>query len=158
VGSAKESGSTEEKLAFFQAAFDLVLGEPLAGALNGYSWWTSEGHEAKFTALLVEGASEAVNLATAQDSLDLAWWIIDKARLIDPYSEQISRAAMATAAASGDMSSLKREWNECRRRVMELDPDGLPSAQTARLFSRLLGTSTNGDLSHASFAAIEEAL
>ena len=140
VRSAKASGSSDEKLALFQAAFDLVLGEPLAGALNGYSWWTSEGHEGKLMASLVDAASEAVDLATAQGSLDLAWWIIDKAGRIDPYSEQISRAAMATAAASGDMSSLKREWNECRRRVTELDPDGFPSPQTARLFNRLLRT------------------
>src|ERR1035438_9280829 len=59
------------------------------------------------------------------------------ARLIDPYSELLSRAAMSAAAASGDRTRLRREWDECRRRISELDPGATPSQETERLFDHL---------------------
>lgn len=158
LSTARKSSSPEEELILYRSAFGLIGGEPLANALSGYSWWRSEGHEGRLTASVVDATAEAVRLATLEGSLDLAWWFIDKARLVDPYSELISRAAMATAAASGDMSSLKREWNDCKRRALELDPEGVLSPQTQRFVAKLLGTATNGEVHHANLAAIEEAL
>ena len=147
--AAKSASSIDESIALYRAAFDLVRGEPLAGVLSGYSWWRSEGHEARLTATIVDAACRAVRLAIGEGLLDLASWILEKSRLVDPYSELLSRAAMATAAASGDRTRLRREWDECRRRVSELDPGSYPSQETERLFDHLSRESAN-DLIHSS--------
>ena len=147
--AAKSASSIDESIALYRAAFDLVRGEPLAGVLSGYSWWRSEGHEARLTTTIVDAACRAVRLAIGEGLLDLASWILEKSRLVDPYSELLSRAAMATAAASGDRSRLRREWDECRRRVSELDPGSYPSQETERLFDHLSRESAN-DLIHSS--------
>ncbi len=134
---AKAAESPDESLALYRAAFALSEGEPFAGSLAGYAWWRSEGHEARFNALSVEAAGRAVRLAIEQGLLDLASWILDQARLVESFSEVLSRAAMAIAAASGDQAWLRREWDDCRRRVRELDPNGSLSVETENLFRRL---------------------
>jgi DNA-binding SARP family transcriptional activator len=155
---AKNADSVDESIALYRAAFDLVQGEPLAGVLSGYSWWSSEGHEARLTATIVDAACRAVRLAIGEGLLDLASWVLDKARLVDPYSELLSRAAMATAAASGDRTRLRREWDECQRRISELDPGSLPSPETKRLFDHLSrGTPMAPHGRQASLAAIDDA-
>jgi len=156
--AAKSASSVDESIALYRAAFDLIRGEPFAGVLTGYSWWRSEGHEARLTATIVDAACRAVRLAIDKELLDLATWILEKSRLVDPYSELLSRAAMATAAASGDRSRLRREWDECRRRVSELDPGCHPSQETERLFDHLSRrTPTTAFSRQASLAAIDEA-
>ncbi|MGH9045002.1 MAG: hypothetical protein ACRDVP_09275, partial [Acidimicrobiales bacterium] len=129
--------SVTSALARYRAAFELIDGEPLAGVLSGYGWWSSEGHQARVNSMIVDGACNAVNGAIREGMVDLAWWILDKARLVEHYSELLSRAAMVTAAAAGDRMRLQREWDECRRRVIELDPNGTPSPATQRLFDYL---------------------
>lgn len=158
VIAAKSADSPDESIALYRAAFDLVKGEPLAGALSGYSWWRSEGHEARLTATIVDAACRAVRLAIDEGLLDLATWILERARLVDPYSELLSRAAMAAAAASGDRTRLLREWDECRRRANELDPGGLPSQEAELLFDHLNRRREPMSFGfHASFAAIDDA-
>jgi DNA-binding SARP family transcriptional activator len=154
---AKSAESLDESIALYRGAFELVLGEPMAGTLAGYSWWRSEGHEARLTTNVVDAASRAVHLAIEHRLLDMSTWVLDKARLIDPYSEILSRAAMATAAVSGDRARLLREWDECCRRISELDPGGRPSQETERLFVQLSRRGPNSVKYQASFAAIEEA-
>ena len=129
----------------------------MAGALTGYAWWRSEGHEARLTASIVDAACRAVHLAVGAGYLDLAWWFLDRSRLVDQYSELLSRAAMATAAAGGDLTRLRREWDECRRRISELDPESFPSRETELLFEQLSRRSSGTNGHHASFAAIDEA-
>jgi len=157
LASAKNRGTADEAIALYRSAFDLIKGEPLAGVLSGYAWWRSEGHEARLTASIVDAACRAVHLAVGEGYLDLAWWILDRSRLVDPYSELLSRAAMATAAAGGDLTRLRREWDECRRRISELDTDSFPSRETERLFEQLSRRSSGPNGRHASFAAIDEA-
>src|SRR6202034_1112040 len=158
VVAAKTANSPHESIALYRAAFELVKGEPLAGALSGYSWWRSEGHEARLTATIVDAACRAVRLAIDEGLLDLATWIIEKSRLVDPYSELLSRAALAAAAASGDRTRLLREWDECRRRANELDPGGLPSQEAELLFDLLNRKRAPISFDHqASFAAIDDA-
>ena len=158
VTAARNAASVDESIALYRGAFDLVKGEPLAGALAGYSWWSSEGHEARLNAMIVDAACRAVHLAIGEALLDLAAWVLDKARLVDPYSELLSRAAMATAAASGDTTRLRREWDECRRRISEFDPGGHPSQETERLFDHLSGRANTTSYRHqASLAAMDEA-
>jgi DNA-binding SARP family transcriptional activator/LysM repeat protein len=132
--------STEDPdlaMAHLRAALELVEGEPLANALSGYTWWESEGHGGRIAAVLVDAACNLAALAVQSEQFELAQWGLERARLVDPYSESLSRAAMQVAAAGGDADRLRREWRECQRRVDELDPGSSPSPRTERLYGEL---------------------
>ncbi len=124
-------------IALLRASLELVEGEPLANALSGYTWWESEGHGARVLAVAVNAACRLAALAVNAELFDLADWGLRQARLVDPYSESLSRAAMQVAAAQGDAEGLRREWRECQRRIDELDPGGTPSSRTERLYGEL---------------------
>ena len=76
-------------------------------------------------------------LASDAGLFDLARWGLEQARIVEPYSEALSRSAMQLAAAAGDADRLRQEWRECQRRVDELDPGGSPSARTESLYGEL---------------------
>ena len=124
-------------IAYFRAALDLVEGEPLANALSGYSWWEAEGHGGRIAAVLVDAACTLAALASDAGRFDLARWGLERARLVEPYSEALSRAAMELAAAEGDADRLRLEWRECQRRVDALDPGSSPSPRTESLYGEL---------------------
>ena len=134
-GSATEDPDTA--MGLLRSALNLVEGEPMANVLSGYAWWEAEGHGARIAAVLVNAASDLAALAVEAELFDLAQWGLGQARLVDPYSEAISRAAMQVAAAAGDADRLRREWGECQRRMDELDPGSAPSARTERLYGEL---------------------
>ncbi len=135
AGSSTEDPDTA--MGLLRTALDLVEGEPMANVLSGYTWWDAEGHGARVAAVLVNAAGDLAALAIGAELFELAHWGLAKARLVDPYSEAISRAAMQVAAAAGDADRLRREWGECRRRMDELDPGSAPSARTERLYGEL---------------------
>ena len=108
-------------MGLLRSALNLVEGEPMANTLAGYAWWEDEGHSARIAAVLVNAASDLAALAVEAELFELAQWGLEKARLLEPYSEAISRAAMQVAAAAGDGDRLRREWAECQRRMDELD-------------------------------------
>jgi hypothetical protein len=139
VADADDADADDEEaaIAMLRAALDLVEGEPLGGTLTGYGWWSAEGHERRIAATLVDGACRLARLAADHGYLDLARWGLERARLVEPYSELLSRAAMLVAAQAGDAERLRREWLDCQRRVDELDPGGLPSEATERLYADL---------------------
>ena len=122
-------------------------------------WWQAEGHEQRVAGdaggrRLPAGPAGHRRPAT----VDLATWAVAQARLVEPYSEALSRAAMQVAADVGDPDRLRREWQECQRRVDELDPGSRshrrrPSGSTCRAAP---GTRRRLD-GQASLAAIEEA-
>jgi hypothetical protein len=124
-------------MALLRAALALVEGEPMANALSGYTWWDAEGHGARIAAVLVNAANDLAALAVQAELFDLAQWGLGQARLVDPYSEALSRTAMQVAAAAGDADRLRREWRECQRRIDELDPGSSPSPRTERLYCEL---------------------
>ncbi|HVT42645.1 MAG TPA: bacterial transcriptional activator domain-containing protein, partial [Acidimicrobiales bacterium] len=124
-------------IAHFRAALELVEGEPLANALSGYTWWEAEGHGARISAVLVDAACTMATLAGELQMFDLARWGLERARLVAPYSEALSRAAMQLAAAEGDTDRLRHEWDECQRLVDELDPGSGPSPRTEELYGEL---------------------
>jgi DNA-binding SARP family transcriptional activator len=124
-------------IAFFRAALELVEGEPLANALSGYAWWEAEGHGGRVASVLVDSACVMASLASDSGHFDLARWGLEKARLVDPYSEALSRAAMQVAGAEGDVDRLRLEWRDCQRRIDALDPGGSPSARTESLYGEL---------------------
>ena len=135
LGSATED--PEAAMALLRRALDLVEGEPMANALSGYAWWEAEGHGARIAAVLVNAATDLAALAADAGRFDLAQWGLGQARLVDPYSEAISRAAMQVAASAGDADRLRREWRDCQRRMDELDPGSIPSRRTERLYGEL---------------------
>ncbi|HEY3842117.1 MAG TPA: LysM peptidoglycan-binding domain-containing protein [Acidimicrobiales bacterium] len=127
----------ETAIALLRESLALVEGEPLANTLSGYTWWESEGHSARIAAVLINAACNLAALAIDAELFDLARWGLGQARLVDPYSEAISRAAMQVAAAAGDADHLRREWRECQRRMDDLDPGSSPSPRTERLYGEL---------------------
>jgi DNA-binding SARP family transcriptional activator len=135
TGSATED--PHEAMALLRAALSLVEGEPLANVLSGYGWWEAEGHGARIAAVLVHAAGNLAALAVDAGDFELAQWGLGQARLVDPYSEALSRVAMQVAAAAGDADRLRREWRECQRRIDELDPGSSPSVRTERLYGEL---------------------
>ena len=135
AGRATEDPDTA--MGLLRSALNLVEGEPMANTLAGYAWWENEGHSARNAAVLVNAASDLAALAVEAELFELAQWGLEKARLLEPFSEAISRAAMQVAAAAGDGDRLRREWAECRRRMDELDSGTAPSARTERLYGEL---------------------
>jgi DNA-binding SARP family transcriptional activator len=142
-GSA--TADPETAIDLLHLALSLVEGEPMANALSGYAWWEAEGHGARIAAVLVNAASNLAALAVDAGRFELAQWGLNQARLVDPYSEAISRVAMQVAAAAGDADRLRREWKECQRRIDELDPGSTPSPRTERLYCELAQRVLVGD-------------
>ncbi len=134
-GSATED--PHEAMTLLRAALSMVEGEPMANVLSGYGWWEAEGHGARLAAVLVHAASDLAALAVEAGFFDLALWGLGQARLVDPYSEALSRVCMQVAASAGDADRLRREWRECQRRIDELDPGSSPSPRTERLYGEL---------------------
>ena len=124
-------------IAYFRAALELVEGEPLANALSGYAWWEAEGHGGRIAAVLVDAACLMATLAADARLFELARWGLEQARVVEPYSEALSRAAMQVAAAEGDADRLRLEWRDCQRRIDSLDPGSSPSARTEALYVEL---------------------
>ena len=137
--AAAGTAQTEPDVAMdhFRAALNLVEGEPLANALSGYSWWEAEGHGGRVGAVLVDAACTMAALASAAGRFTLAHWGLEKARVVEPYSEALSRAAMQLAAAQGDADRLRLEWRACQRMVDTLDPGSSPSPRTESLYGEL---------------------
>ena len=134
---ARAQSEPEPAIAYYRAALELVEGEPLANVLSGYSWWEAEGHGGRLAAVLVDAACAMAALATRAGHLELARWGIEQARLVEPYSESLSRAAMEVAAAAGDPDRLRREWRACQRMIDALDPGSSPSQRTETLYGEL---------------------
>jgi DNA-binding SARP family transcriptional activator len=137
AAEAKAQTDPAAAIAYSRAALSLVEGEPLANALSGYAWWEAEGHGGRIAAVLVDAACGMAALASEAGLFDLARWGLEQARIVEPYSEALSRSAMQVAAAEGDADRLRQEWRECQRRVDALDPGGSPSARTETLYGEL---------------------
>jgi DNA-binding SARP family transcriptional activator len=133
----KEQSDPAAAIAYLRAALDLVESEPLANALSGYAWWEGEGHGGRIAAVLVDAACLMATLAADAGHFDLARWGLEQARVVEPYSEALSRAGMQVAAAEGDADRLRLEWRDCQRRIDALDPGGSPSARTEALYGEL---------------------
>jgi DNA-binding SARP family transcriptional activator len=134
---ARDCEDPQLAIALARTALELVEGEPLANALAGYTWWEAEGHGARIASVLVEAACVLAARATEAGSFELARLGLQRARLVAPYSEALSRAAMATAAVEGDADRLRDEWQECQRVADALDPGSSPSARAESLYGEL---------------------
>ena len=86
---------TAEGAALARRALALVQGEPLASALRGFEWFLAEGHAAR---LAREGEWAALLVhhdALARGDVELAYWALERGRLIDPYSDALGTALAA---------------------------------------------------------------
>jgi DNA-binding SARP family transcriptional activator len=137
AAAGKADTDPSKAIAFYRAALTLVEGEPLANALSGYAWWEAEGHGGRIAAVLVDAACAMAPLCSDGGFFDLARWGLEQARIVEPYSEALSRSAMQLAAAEGDADRLRLEWRDCQRRIDALDPGGSPSARTESLYGEL---------------------
>jgi DNA-binding SARP family transcriptional activator len=137
VREGKACQDPQLAVAHLRAALELVEGEPLANALSGYSWWEAEGHGGRIDSVLVDAACSLAGLAIRAGQFDLAHLGLERARMVEPYSEALSRAAMEVAAAEGDADRLRHEWRDCQRRVDALDPGSSPSTRTESLYGEL---------------------
>lgn len=73
-------------------ALSLVGGEPLSAALRGYEWFLVEGHAARL-ARAGEWAALALHRhALNEEDFELAFWALQKGRLVDPYNDALSEA------------------------------------------------------------------
>ena len=73
-------------------ALTLVRGEPMANALRGFEWFLVEGFWAR---LLREGEWAALALhqwALRHNDVELAFWAIERGRLLDPYNDALADA------------------------------------------------------------------
>ena len=73
-------------------ALQLVHGEPLASALRGFEWFLVEGYWAR---LQRDGEWAALALhqwALENDDFELAFWALERGRLIDPFNDALSDA------------------------------------------------------------------
>ncbi len=138
VESVSDGQSVDDQLEALRSALSWIEGEPMANALSGYSWWTAEGHAARLADTVVAGACRFVELACGQRLTGDAAWAVHQARLVEPYSEALTRAAMCIASEEGDLDHLRREWTDCRRRSEELEPGGAPSYRTEQLYVSLV--------------------
>ena len=88
-------GRAKRSLTSLVEALSLVQGEPLASALRGFEWFLAEGHWAR---LLRDGEWAALALsrwALDDGDADLAFWAIERGRLLDPYSDALAGALSA---------------------------------------------------------------
>lgn len=83
---------TTDAAPLVREALALVHGEPLASALRGFEWFLAEGHAAR---LARDGEWAALVLchdALARGDVELAYWALERGRLIDPYSDALLAA------------------------------------------------------------------
>jgi DNA-binding SARP family transcriptional activator len=133
----KRTDDPELAMAYLRTALELVESEPLAHALAGYAWWEAEGHGGRIATVLVDAACTLAPLAIEAGDYELARRGLERARLVEPYSEALSRSAMEVAAAEGDAERLRLEWLDCQRRIDALDPGSSPSHHTESLYGEL---------------------
>jgi DNA-binding SARP family transcriptional activator len=99
VDRARASEEPDEQMAWLRAALELIEGEPFATVLEGYDWFLTEGHLTRLQAVCEDAACELVALALDEGLVDLARLAVDRALLVDPYSERLAAAAARIAAA-----------------------------------------------------------
>jgi hypothetical protein len=96
----------EERMAWLRAALELVEGEPFATVLEGYDWFLAEGHLTRLQTVCEDAACELVDLALRHGLAELAGLALDRAVLVDPYSERLADAAVRVASAQASFDAI----------------------------------------------------
>lgn len=69
------------------SALSLIEGEPLATELRGFEWFLAEGHLGRLQREAEWAALRLARLATERELFDVAFWALERGRLVDPYSD-----------------------------------------------------------------------
>jgi hypothetical protein len=104
VAEAQRCADVEGKMAWLRAALELVEDEPFAAVLDGYDWFLTEGHLARLQTVCEDAGCELAELAAERELFPLARFAIERATLVEPYSERL--AAVAAAVESRRQASL----------------------------------------------------
>ncbi len=75
-----------------ESALALVQGEPLACALRGFDWFLAEGHAARLQRDGEWAALAVHDAALRAGDVELAYWALERGRLLDPYSTDLAEA------------------------------------------------------------------
>lgn len=154
VDDANAEEDPEVSLALLRAAFSKIEGAPLDAVLMGYEWFDVEGHRGRLETVVERAARQAIDLSLELGHGALAQFVIDRARLVVPYSETLAELAMEVAGALEDPDALRRAFREIATLIDELDPGRGPSEALERRYAVLR---SRIDASQASFAAIDAA-
>ncbi len=90
VALAQES--PPEEFASLTEAMGLIEGEPLGAELRGFEWFLAEGHLARLQRDAEWAALRLAQLAVVSGDFDLAYYALERGRLVDPYSDDIVAA------------------------------------------------------------------
>jgi DNA-binding SARP family transcriptional activator len=90
VALAQEQPADE--FALLNEAVGLIKGEPLSAELRGFEWFLAEGHLARLQRDAEWAALRLAQLAIALGDFDLAYYALERGRLVDPYSDDIVAA------------------------------------------------------------------
>jgi len=81
-----------DEFALLNEAIGLIEGEPLSAELRGFEWFLAEGHLARLQRDAEWAALRLAQLAIALGDFDLAYYALERGRLVDPYSDDIVAA------------------------------------------------------------------
>ena len=73
-------------------ALDMVAGEPLSACLTSYHWFLAEGHAARLARAGEWAGLALASRCVASGDVERAYWAVDQARLLDPYSDDLIAA------------------------------------------------------------------
>jgi hypothetical protein len=82
----------EEELVKLTEAIGLIEGEPLSAELRGFEWFLAEGHLARLQRDAEWASLRLAHLAISSGDFDLAYYALERGRLVDPYSDDIVAA------------------------------------------------------------------
>ena len=121
--------------ASLKGALGLVRGRPFQGSV--FSWVEVERLDGVMEAVIGDAAATLAELALASGDRATARFAVHQGLLGVPHAEGLVRWAMRIAAAGGDRAGIERAWRDARRIATELDPLGVPEAETAELYESL---------------------
>ena len=148
---AEQASEEEVEMVHLRAALELIEGEPMATVLSGWEWFAAEGHRARLERAVETAALRLIELSINYGHFALGDLGLQQARFVVPYSEALAEAAMNLAAHRGDISGLRRAYEDFGSVVEALDPGSWPIEAVEDRYRGLLSQA------QASFAAIEAA-
>jgi LysM repeat protein len=136
VRLATQTDDEGKRIALLRPALELIEGRPVSRTTSGWGWWSS--YEAQASAAASDAAQMLAPVLAARGDAEGARWAIDRARLVDDYSEELYRVAMRCAGLCGDSLWARRELRACEAKMEELTPGSAPSDATYEAYRSVM--------------------
>jgi hypothetical protein len=136
VRLATRTDDEGKRVALLRPALELIEGRPVSRTTSGWGWWSS--YEAQASAAASDAAQMLAPVLAARGDAEGARWAIDRARLVDDYSEELYRVAMRCAGLCGDSAWARRELRACEAKMEELTPGSAPSDATYEAYRSVM--------------------